>query len=48
MRWHRDAGFATSADVVLNTFRSRHFLDTGHWISKVEARTRLDEAQTAP
>jgi hypothetical protein len=48
VRWHRDAGVATSADVVLNTARSQHFLDTGHWISKPEARQRLDDAQGAP
>jgi hypothetical protein len=45
MRWHRGDD---SIDARLNTIRSQHFLDTGHWISKVEARTRLDEAQTAP
>jgi hypothetical protein len=48
VRWHRDSATPTSSDVVLNTARSRHFVDTGHWISKLEARQRLDEAQTAP
>ena len=41
MRWHRGDD---STDAVLNTARSQHFLDTGHWISKQEARMRLDEA----
>ena len=43
MRWHRGD---VSTDAVLNTARSQHFLDTGHWISKLEARARLDDAAT--
>ena len=38
IRWHRGDD---SADAVLNTARSQHFLDTGHWISKPEARRGL-------
>jgi hypothetical protein len=32
----------------VNSVRSQHFLDTGHWISKPAARQRLDDAQGAP
>ena len=45
MRWHRGD---VSTDAVLNTARSQHFLDTGHWISKLEARARLDDAAPHP
>jgi Nucleotidyltransferase domain len=45
MRWH---GGDTSDNAALNTARSQHFLDTGHWISKLEARQRLDASQGAP
>jgi hypothetical protein len=45
MRWH---GGDDSTDARLNTIRSQHFLDTGHWISKPAARQRLDDAQGAP
>jgi Nucleotidyltransferase domain len=45
MRWH---GGDMSDDAALNTARSQHFLDTGHWISKLEARQRLDASQGAP
>ena len=48
VRWHRDSATPTAGDVILNTARTQHFVDTGHWISKPEARQRLDEAQTAP
>ena len=44
MRWHRESATPTSADVLLNTARSQHFLDTGHWISKPDARQLLDGA----
>ena len=39
---------ADSADVVLNTARTQHFVDTGHWISKPAARKLLDQAGDAP
>lgn len=45
MRWHRGDD---STDARLNNVRSQNFLDTGHWISKPEARQRLDDAQGAP
>ena len=45
IRWHR--GDATE-NAVLNIARSQHYLDTGHWISKPEARRRLDAAQGGP
>jgi hypothetical protein len=44
MRWHRESATPTSADVLLNTARSQHFLDSGHWISKPDARQLLDGA----
>ena len=45
IRWHRGD---TTENAVLNVARSQHYLDTGDWISKPEARRRLDEAQAAP
>ncbi len=48
VQWHRDSATPTEGDVILNTARTQHFVDTGHWISKPEARKRLDEAQDAP
>jgi hypothetical protein len=48
LRWHRDSDQPVGSDVVLNSARTRHFLDTGHWISKQEARMRLDQARGAP
>jgi len=45
IRWHRGDD---TANARLNIARSRHFLATGHWISKPEARLQLDEAGTAP
>ena len=48
VRWHRDSATPTSADVVLNTARTQHFVDTGHWISKPAARKLLDQAGDAP
>ena len=48
VQWHRDSATPTAGDVILNTARTQHFVDTGHWISKPEARKRLDEAQNAP
>ena len=45
MRWHRGDD---STDARLNNVRSQNFLDTGHWISKPEARQRLDDAGGAP
>jgi hypothetical protein len=45
MRWH--AG-DDSPDARLNNVRSQNFLDTGHWISKPQARQRLDDARGAP
>ena len=48
VRWHRDSATPTSADVILNTARTQHFVDTGHWISKPAARLLLDQAAGAP
>ena len=48
VQWHRDSDQPTSADSILNTARSQHFLDTGHWVSKPEAQRLLDEASGAP
>jgi hypothetical protein len=45
IRWH---GGDVSADAAANVARSRHFLETGHWISKPEAWRRLDDAPGAP
>ena len=45
MRWHRGDD---STDALLNTARSQHFLDTGHWISKPAARKLLDPEGSAP
>ena len=48
VEWHRASATPTDSDVLLNTARTQHFVDTGHWISKVEARARLDAQQAAP
>jgi hypothetical protein len=48
VQWHRDSATPTASDVILNTARTQHFVDTGHWISKPAARQLLDEAQGAP
>ena len=48
VRWHRDSATPTASDVILNTARTQHFVDTGHWISKPAAQQLLDEAQPAP
>jgi len=45
IRWHRGD---ETLNARLNIVRSQHFLDTGHWISKPDARQRLDDAQGAP
>ena len=45
IRWHRGDD---SPNALLNITRSRHFLATGHWISKLEARRRLDDVGDAP
>ena len=45
IRWHRGDD---SPNALLNITRSRHFLATGHWISKPEARRRLDDVENAP
>jgi hypothetical protein len=45
IRWHRGDD---TENARLNVARSQHFLDSGHWISKPEARLRLDGAQGAP
>ncbi len=45
IRWHRGDD---SPNALLNITRSRHFLATGHWISKPEARRRLDDVGDAP
>jgi hypothetical protein len=34
VRWHRDSAVPVGSDVVLNTARSLHFVDTGQWVSK--------------
>jgi hypothetical protein len=34
VRWHRDSAVPVGSDVVLNTARSLHFVDTGTWVSK--------------
>jgi hypothetical protein len=44
IRWHRGDH---TLNARLNIVRSQHFLDTGHWISKPDARQRLDDAQGA-
>jgi hypothetical protein len=48
VQWHRDSATPTASDVILNTARTQHFVDTGHWISKPAAQQLLDEAQDAP
>ena len=48
VQWHRDSATPTASDVILNTARTQHFVDTGHWISKPAAQQLLDEAQPAP
>ena len=45
IRWHRGDD---SPNALLNITRSRHFLATGHWISKPAARQLLDRAGSAP
>jgi hypothetical protein len=39
VRWHRDSAVPVGSDVVLNTARSLHFVDTGQWVSKRAAGT---------
>jgi len=45
IRWHRGDD---SPNALLNITRSRHFLATGHWISKQDAQQRLDDVESAP
>jgi hypothetical protein len=45
IRWHRGDD---SLNARLNVARSRHFLTTGHWISKQAAQQLLDREGSAP
>jgi hypothetical protein len=45
IRWHHGDD---SPNARLNIARSRHFLNTGHWISKQDAQELLDREGSAP